>query len=75
MDSIVEKVNKLCRSVLELTEQDLQAVDTIAQEQASYTHPLKVAKQAKVNELGNHNQRVLSALRNLRQVLIDGESK
>lgn len=74
MDSI-EKVNKLCKSVLKLTEQDLQAVDTMAQDQASYTHPLKGAKQAKFNKLGNHNQRVLSALQNLRQVLIDGEPK
>lgn len=74
MDSI-EKVNKLCKSVLKLTEQDLQAVDEMATEQASYIHPLKGAKQAKFNDLGNHNQRVLSALQNLRQVLIDGEPK
>jgi len=74
MDSI-KKVNKLCKSVLKLTEQDLQAVDEMATEQASYIHPLKGAKQAKFNDLGNHNQRVLSALQNLRQVLIDGEPK
>lgn len=74
MDSI-EKVNKVCKSVLKLTEQDLQAVDEMAKEQASYIHPLKLAKQAKFNELGNYNQRVLSALQNLRQVLIDGEPK
>ena len=74
MDSI-EKVNKLCKSVLKLTDEDLQAVDEMAQEQSNYIHPLKGATQKKFNELGNHNQRVLSALQNLRQVLIEGAPK
>lgn len=74
MDS-VEKVNKLCKQVLKLTEQDFKAVDEMAKEQASYINPLKGAKQAKFNKLGNYNQRVLLALQNLRQVLIEGEPK
>jgi hypothetical protein len=72
MDSI-QKVNKLCKSVLKLTDEDLGMVDEMAQKQSGYINPLKNATQGKLNKLGSHNQRVLVALKNLRQVLIDGK--
>ena len=67
----IEKVNRLCKSVLKLTDEDLSAVEQMAQEQSGYINPLKNAKQAKINGLGNQNQRVLIALKNLRRVLMD----
>lgn len=73
MDS-VKKVNDVCKSVLKITVEDLQAVEQMAEEQAGYINPLKNAKQSKVNELANHNQRVLSALKHLRNVLINADN-
>lgn len=74
MDSI-KKVNNLCKSVLKLTDKDFANVDQMAKDQSGYMHPLKIATQGKYNDLGNHNQRVIAALRNLRDVIKSGEPK
>ena len=71
MDSI-EKVNEVCKLALSLTDEDLKAVDEMSNEQAGYLHPFNGEKQAKFNDLGNHNQKVLDAVKNLREILIDG---
>lgn len=70
MDSI-SKVNKICEDVLGLTQSDFQAVEQMAAEQAGYAHPLKFGTQAKFNELGEHNKRILAALKQLK-VAIEG---
>lgn len=71
MDSI-EKVGKICRDILELTDEDFQAVDNLAKEQADYMHPFKNGKAKKLHEISNHNQKTLAAIQILQQVLIDG---
>jgi len=74
MDSI-GKINKICKSVLKLTDEDINSVYETVKEQSNYTHPLKGEKQVKFNELGDHNQKVLISIQNLRQILIDGEPR
>lgn len=71
----IGKVNKLCRSVLTLTDEDLDAVDKMAKEQKNYIHPLKGARQEKFNKMGTYNQRVLSALKKLREVLLESRTE
>lgn len=75
MADSIEKVNKVCKSVLKLTDEDFNVVDEMAQEQSDYVHPLKGATQSKFNDLGNHNQRVIAALKNLKDVIESGAPK
>lgn len=68
MDSI-QKVNKVCKAVKNLTEEDFKAVLDMAKEQTEYIHPLKMATASKLNDTGNHNFRVIEALQNLKTVI------
>ncbi|AQW91317.1 hypothetical protein [Elizabethkingia anophelis] len=71
----IDKVNNICKSVLILTDKDFEAVSEMAREQSDYIHPLNGEKQEKFNSLGNHNQRVLMALRTLKDVIESGKPK
>ena len=68
MDSI-KKVNKVCKAVKNLTEEDFKAVFDMAKEQIEYTNPLKMATASKLNDTGEHNFKVIEALRNLKIVI------
>lgn len=68
MDSI-QKVNKVCKAVKNLTEEDFKAVLDMAKEQAEYIHPLKMATASRLNDTGDHNFRVIEALQNLKTVI------
>lgn len=70
--TIIERVNRICKAVLKLTDEDINAVEIMAQEQSGFTHPLKQDKQAHYNDLGNHNVKVINALKDLRGVLVSG---
>ena len=68
MDSI-QKVNKICKAVKALNEEDFTAIAEMAKEQQGYIHPLKMATASKHNKIGEHNSRVLEALKNLKNVI------
>lgn len=68
MDSI-QKVNKVCKTVKNLTEDDFKAVLNMAKEQSEYVHPLKMATASKLNDTGNYNLKVIEALQNLKTVI------
>lgn len=68
MDSI-QKVNKVCRAVKNITEEDFKVVLDMAKEQTEYIHPLKMATASKLNDTGDHNLRVIEALQNLKAVI------
>jgi hypothetical protein len=68
MDSI-QKVNKVCKAVKNLTEEDFKAVLDMAKEQTEYIHPLKMATASKLNDTGDHNFKVIEALQNLKTVI------
>lgn len=61
----IAKVNRICKAVLKLAEEDFEAIEHMADHQMAYLHPLKLATQGKINDLGVHNRRVSKALRNL----------
>jgi hypothetical protein len=68
MDSI-QKVNKVCKAVKNLTEEDFKAVLDMAKEQTEYIHPLKMATASRLNDTGTHNFKVVEALQNLKAVI------
>lgn len=68
MDSI-SKVNKICKSILKLTDEDFETVRNMANDQLNYIHPLKGAKQLKINKTGEYNYQVLAILKTLRQTI------
>lgn len=69
----INEVNKACKAVLKLTDEDFAAVEDMAMAQAAYSHPFKMATAARQHDHGDHNLRVLAALRNLRDVIKAGE--
>lgn len=45
---------------------ELDEIQQMASEQLAYLHPLKLKKQREYHELGEHNQRVVDALKQLK---------
>lgn len=68
----MNEVNKVCKAVLKLTDDDFIQARVTAKEQQEYTHPLKMATARRQRELGDHNMQVLDALETLREVIKDG---
>jgi hypothetical protein len=65
----IQKVNKICKAVKNLTEEDFKAVLDMAKEQSEYVHPLKMATASKLNDTGDYNSKVIEALQNLKNVI------
>jgi hypothetical protein len=68
----INEINKVCKAILKLQENDFVEMRKVALEQYEYTHPLKQATAHWQHELGCHNIRVLDALENLQKVIIEG---
>lgn len=68
----IDKVNSLCVMALKITKSDLKAAEDMAKSQSGYVSPTQRAKQANFNDLGNHNQKVIAALKNLINVIKAG---
>jgi hypothetical protein len=68
----MKNIHTICRKVAKLTDQELATADSEAAEQWTYLHPLKLARAARVHAAGNHNQRVLAKLRELRDTILAG---
>jgi len=66
-------INRVCKSVLKLTDADFEQALRMVREQSSYVHPLKNAAANRQQDLGNHNFKVLTALRTLQDVIKSGE--
>lgn len=72
--SSINKINKICSGVLSLTDSDFDAVYDMAEKQLNYIHPLKNGKAHDLNNKGEHNMRVLEALKNLRDTIESGSN-
>ncbi|HTI94720.1 MAG TPA: hypothetical protein VL727_29215 [Puia sp.] len=59
----IKKVDRICRAIMKLTDEDFTAVEEMAAEQQAYMHPLKYATAARINDLGDHNKRMAKGLR------------
>lgn len=69
----IKEINKVCKSVLKLQESDFEEVEKMIEQQERYTHPLKCKTAGEFNELGNHNRRVMNALKQLKETIEQGE--
>lgn len=67
------KINDICMSVLNLTDDDFKEVENAVLRQKSYSHPLKNATVRWQHDLAEHNQKVLDIIRSLKSVLEQGK--
>lgn len=66
------KIYRICKQVLKITEDEITEVKEIYEGQLSYINPLKMATTGKQRELGEHNKQVLEKLLELKAVLESG---
>lgn len=64
-----EKINEICHLVKDLKESDFQDIEKLSKQQSNYTNPLKMDRQLELNEIGNHNMKIIDALKNLQKVI------
>jgi hypothetical protein len=67
----IQKVNDICKAVASLTDEEITEVCDMADRQSMFIHPLKGAKQKKLNDAGRHNKSVIASLVNLRLTILD----
>lgn len=65
----INKVNKVCRNILKLSDEDIADVKKMAEEQMQYIHPLKGKRQYKLNNHGLRNLKIINAIEELREIL------
>lgn len=70
----IKEINKVCKAVLKLTDADFEQVKLMAEGQINYLSPLKPATSSSQHQLGEHNTRVLNALRSLQEIIKSGEN-
>lgn len=68
----IKEIEKICRAILKLQDNDFVEMRKVALQQYEYTHPLKQATAHWQHELGCHNIKILDALENLQKILSDG---
>jgi hypothetical protein len=68
----IKEINKVCKAVLKLQDSDFEQVEKMYKEQASYCHPLKHATASKQHALGEHNKKVVLALKALSDTIKAG---
>lgn len=68
----IKEINKVCKSVLKLTDEDFAEMWGIVMQQMEYNHPLKMATTHWQYELSQHNKKVLEILQQLQEVLHNG---
>lgn len=69
MSESINKVNKVCRNILKLTDEDIAEVRKMAEEQKQYIHPLKGKKQQTLNKTGQRNLEAINKIEELRKIL------
>lgn len=73
MSNGITKINDICERILVITEKEFSEAEEMAAQQQAYIHPLKPATVKWQNELGSHNAKVISALRELQDIIREGE--
>lgn len=65
-------VYQVCLDVRRITEAEIEELREMAKEQCEYNNPLRMATTCRQHKLGEHNNAVLDALVNLKQVVENG---
>lgn len=66
------KIYKICEEVLTVSEDEIKELRDIAAGQKEYMQPLKMATTRRQHELGEHNDKVLDKLLELKEVIESG---
>lgn len=69
---MANKIYKICENVLKITDDEVSEIREIAKGQLEYMHPLKMATARKQHLLGEHNNKVLDKLLELKAVIEEG---
>lgn len=70
---VVKEIFKISKLVLSITDEEFEELETMAQEQCDYINPLKCATTARQHALGKHNKKMVSCLRDLKNVLLSAK--
>lgn len=69
----IDKVYKVIELANELTSEDLKVVDEMIIDQKNTISPLRMAEAKRVRKIGEHNERMVSKLKELKEVIEDYE--
>ena len=72
MKKIEKTINEICRLTTGITDKDFEELEEMAERQANYVHPLKMATAQRIREAGEYNKKVIPVLKELRNIFIDG---
>lgn len=75
MKKIEKTINEICRLTTGITDKDFEELQEMAEEQANYIHPLKLATANRIREAGEYNKKVIPVLKELRDIFIEGKPK
>ena len=67
---VVKEIFKISKLVLAITDEEFEELESMAQEQCDYVNPLKCSTTAKRHALGEHNKKMISCLRDLKNELL-----
>ena len=73
MKEIEKTINKIRKLTTSITDEDFEELQEMAEEQANYIHPLKLATANRIREVGEYNIKVIKTLRELRDIFIQGK--
>ena len=73
--NVVGLIRNISQKVLTITEEEFVELEEIAREQLEYDHPLKSGTAIRQHMLGEHNMKMIKALRELQQILINAPIK
>lgn len=69
---MTNKIYKICKDIVKITDEEIQEVKEVYEQQLSYSSPLKFATARKQHELGEHNKNVLEKLLELKAIIENG---
>lgn len=70
-DERIDKFHDIASKAMELDEEDFKAVEEMIREQKSYTHIFKNGTAKEINRIGEHNEKTLAAIKELKRVIVE----
>lgn len=70
---VVAEIKKIADLVLAITDEEFKELEDMAQAQGEYINPLKCATTARQHALSEHNKKMISCLRDLKNALLSGK--
>ncbi len=67
---IVKVIYQISQKTMSITDDELKEMQEMTDAQKNYVNPLKCAKQARLHAMGEHNQKVIDLIKQLRDLLL-----